>query len=139
MAKDISHELKVTQSQIPVAIAGAKTFTTIDTAGFESTMFVFNIGDCDGSASAAFHFHAGNTTADVDVDDADLETNGLIGTTNTARTAQPYTLGVSDDNQIITVQYKGSKRYVVPIWAYSAGTIYLGCFAVQSFARHPPR
>jgi hypothetical protein len=138
MAKDIAHEYKFSQGMIPAHTLSTPSPTATDTAGFESTMFVFDIGAIGSSATLRVHFHDGaSSSPTTDVVAADLEIYNW--TTPVAVTTAYFDADDGADSTIVTVQYKGTARYVVPVPTIGVEHYDMGYVTVQGFARHPMR
>ena len=133
--KELLTQVKATRGFSPSTTTNVNTaFVTqiIDTAGYESLLFLIAIGALtDANVTFALTLEHG--------DDPALSDTAAPAATDLVGTAALATWLFSDDDKVAKIGYKGKKRYVrltVTPAGNDAGSISLSCIALLAHARN---
>jgi hypothetical protein len=149
--KEDLHKLKIKPWYAPIGenkTSPVAALSALDTAGFESNMFVLVTGELTGSATYVISLYESDTGgSDVgamvkpedvifavdDNNDVTLDEYVVV-----AGTSQVLTTTTSDDGRAMMWAYIGSKRYIrLHITGTDVGV--LGVISVQGHFRYPGR
>jgi hypothetical protein len=125
--KEDLHKLKFSEYVAPIAMANTAAFDAIscmDTAGYESNMFVIYTGEL-GSTDAVVKVYESNTAGTQSASSAtqcapediifavgDNDTTALAEYVKVATTSGTLTLANTDDSRVFCFAYIGRKRYI---------------------------
>lgn len=140
--RDLAQNLKVTQVLTPATRTADANGASVDMQGYDSLMFIANVGVSGDTLSASVKAELELEESDNDSDWTDVADADLIDAVDGTNDG---TFAVIDDpaedDAVHKVGYRGSKRYVRPVLnltgAHTNG-IPVSISAVQGHAAHKP-
>jgi hypothetical protein len=126
-SRDLTSSIAVLASIAPAVQTATAKGTAVDSAGYESVTVIINAGAVAGSGNFTPKLQESDTTTDGDF--TDVAAADLVG-------SFPSQLEASS---VVTVGYRGAKRYVRPVLTLNSGTsIAAGAVAVLGNPHHAP-